>query len=400
MMLILIGLLVVLQITMMFVAIPPVMAIIGCIIVLNCAIRWELMGGLFAATLCSIILLVGKLLILFNNSTWLIIIITIILYYIIGIGIGGIIGLLHKQRLILTKSEARYKLVNSELAYEKERLRITLHSIGDGVISTDNHGNITMLNDIARKLIGWPDDTAIGRSFADVFIIINEVTKEKCENIVEKVLESGKIQELANHTVLISKDGTKRPIEDSAAPIRSAEGEIIGAVLVFRDFSEKRQKQKEIEFLSYHDQLTGLYNRRFYIEALEILDSKENLPITIIMGDVDRLKQINDSLGHAKGDALLIKVAELIMKVCRQDDIVARLGGDEFVILLPKIDAFEAEKIIQRIKDLSLNEKVGTVGISISLGYGTKNNEEENIQEIYKSAEVNMYENKHMQRCI
>ena len=237
-----------------------------------------------------------------------------------------------------------HKRLETALEKEKNLLETTLISVGDGVISTDNKGNIVFLNRVAEFLTGWTQEAARGKSIEEVFNIVNEFTREKSENIVKKALESGKMIELANHTILISKDGIERPIEDSAAPIVQENGEIVGVVLVFRDFSEKKQKLKEIEFLSYHDQLTGLYNRRFYEEELKRLDTERNLPMTIVMGDVNGLKLINDSFGHVMGDELLKKVAEVIKKGCRTDDIIARLGGDEFVILLPKTDALKQRK--------------------------------------------------------
>jgi diguanylate cyclase (GGDEF)-like protein/PAS domain S-box-containing protein len=286
------------------------------------------------------------------------------------------------------------KRLETDLTNEKKLLETTLISVGNGVISTNNQGNIVFLNRVAEFLTGWTQEAAMGKSIEEIFNIVNEFTRKKSENIVKKVLESGKILELANHTILISKDGIERPIEDSAAPIVQENGEIVGVVLVFRDVSGKKQKLKEIEFLSYRDQLTGLYNRRFYEEELKRLDTERNLPMTIIMGDVNGLKLINDSFGHVMGDELLKKVAEVIKKGCRADDIIARLGGDEFVIILPKTDAFETEQIIKRIKDLSLKEKVGNIDISISFGHETKNNEEEKIQEVFKKAEDHMYKKK------
>ncbi|MBU3155895.1 diguanylate cyclase [Clostridium estertheticum] len=160
------------------------------------------------------------------------------------------------------------------------------------------------------------------------------------------------------------------------------------------DITERKRKEKEICYLSYHDQLTGLYNRRFYEEELTRLDTERNLPMTIVMGDVNGLKFINDSFGHVMGDKLLKKVAKIISLGCRADDIIARFGGDEFVIILPKTDAFVAEEIIKRIKTLSLNEKVGFIDISVSFGYQTKNNKEEKAEEILINAENNMYNNK------
>jgi len=160
------------------------------------------------------------------------------------------------------------------------------------------------------------------------------------------------------------------------------------------DISDKVKKQEEILYLSYCDQLTGLYNRRFYEEELKRLDVKRNLPMTIVMADVNGLKLINDSFGHALGDRLLKKVAEVIKKGCRSDDIVARLGGDEFVIILTKTDEEKAEQIIKRIKALALNENVGSINVSIAFGYETKKTEDESIQDIFKNAEDHMYRHK------
>lgn len=164
--------------------------------------------------------------------------------------------------------------------------------------------------------------------------------------------------------------------------------------VIISDITIRKKAEEKIFYLSYHDQLTGLYNRRFYEEELERLDRKENLPLTIVMGDVNGLKLINDSFGHAMGDELLKKAAEVIKKGCRSEDMIARIGGDEFVILLPKTDAIEIGAIIKNINDLAMKEQVGLIDISISFGYGTKRNVEEKTQDIFKIAEDNMYKKK------
>ncbi|WP_160691425.1 HD domain-containing phosphohydrolase [Clostridium sp. C2-6-12] len=163
---------------------------------------------------------------------------------------------------------------------------------------------------------------------------------------------------------------------------------------LWRDISERKQMERKMEYLSYHDQLTGLYNRRFFEEELLRLDVKRNLPLTIIMADVNGLKLVNDSFGHTVGDNLLIKVAEVMTSGCRCDDVIARLGGDEFVILLPKTDKHEAGEIVKRIKERALNQKVESVEISISFGFETKKSSTEKIDDILKKADDHMYENK------
>lgn len=301
-----------------------------------------------------------------------------------------------KGKLILLAMEditERRKMENV-LRKTSKALEITLASIGDGVISTDKNGNIAVLNRVAEALTGWTQEEAKGKPIEEVFNVINKFTLEKNINIVKRVIESRETDILEDNSLLISKDGIERAIEDSAAPIFGVNGEIDGIVLVFRDVTEKKRKQDELEFQSFHDQLTGLYNRRFYEEEVRRLDVERNLPITIALGDVNGLKLINDSLGHAVGDELLIKAAEAITKGCRADDIIARLGGDEFVIIFPKTDTSEAAKIIKRIKDLSSKEKVGSISLSITFGFETKKEKGENIREVFKNTEDHMYRHK------
>ena len=160
------------------------------------------------------------------------------------------------------------------------------------------------------------------------------------------------------------------------------------------EINERTKREEEIRYLSYHDELTGLYNRRFYEEAIKNLDTKTNLPVSIIIGDVNDLKIVNDTLGHAKGDELLQKSAMILKTACRKDDVIVRFGGDEFIILLSQTSKEIAQEIIRRIDELSSKQFVNNFPISISCGCDTKENLDENILEVLNNAEKLMYTRK------
>jgi diguanylate cyclase (GGDEF)-like protein len=161
-----------------------------------------------------------------------------------------------------------------------------------------------------------------------------------------------------------------------------------------QDITRIRKTEEEIRYLSYHDYLTGLFNRRFYEEVLIKLDSEENYPLTLVMADVNGLKMINDSFGHAVGDQLLQKASNVIKSGCRENDVIARLGGDEFVIILARTDAETAALIIKRLEVLAAREKIRGLKLSIAFGSRTKIRKEENIQKVLKNAEDDMYRHK------
>ncbi len=157
---------------------------------------------------------------------------------------------------------------------------------------------------------------------------------------------------------------------------------------------KRLRAEKEIRYLGFHDKLTGLYNRMFVEEEIRRLDSERQLPLSIIAGDVNSLKLVNDAFGHKAGDDLLKKVAVILKESCRKEDIIGRFGGDEFTIILPNTSKKEAKKILSRIKVNCKNEDSTIIPVSIALGLATKDNENEDINEALKNADTNMYENK------
>ncbi len=145
----------------------------------------------------------------------------------------------------LVMEASQRKQAEEALAEEKERLAVTLRSIGDGVITTDTQGYVILINSVAEKLTGWRQENAAGKPLQNVFKIINEQTREPCANPVEQVMKTGHAAELANNTVLVAKNGKERIVADSGAPIRDKDSKIIGVVLVFRDITESRKLERE-----------------------------------------------------------------------------------------------------------------------------------------------------------
>jgi diguanylate cyclase (GGDEF)-like protein len=165
-------------------------------------------------------------------------------------------------------------------------------------------------------------------------------------------------------------------------------------VVTFNDITGRKKAEQEILDISFHDQLTGLYNRRFFEEELKRLDTKRQFPLSIIMGDLNGLKLINDVFGHLEGDRLLKKSAEILKKASRSDDILARWGGDEFIILLPKTSTADTEEIVQRIKNECKKTNSQKIPMSLSIGAAQKETTAQDMKAVVMDAENNMYRNK------
>ena len=169
---------------------------------------------------------------------------------------------------------------------------------------------------------------------------------------------------------------------------------------IVRDITENKKNLDKIKYLSFHDNLTGLYNRAYFEEELKRLNTKRSLPISIVFGDLNGLKNINDTFGHKEGDKLLCKVSKILKKCFRTEDIIARWGGDEFIIILTKTGISEAIKMINRIKKKCAESMFHSKPISISLGISTKDRCSKNIDRIIKQAETKMYEAKFLSRSL
>ena len=285
------------------------------------------------------------------------------------------VGYLTVRRM--ARERIQEKAAAESLLWEaKERAEVTLHSIGDAVVTTDVSGRVTDINSVAESLMGYPRAEMLGKPLDTVFKIVREGDHAPAANPVQRVLQEGKIIGLANHTILITAQGEERAIEDSAAPIRARDGTLLGVVLVFHDVTEKRQLTADLAYQATHDLLTGLPNRALFLDRLQqavrAVTRQETLLLVGIL-DLDGFKQVNDRLGHDMGDILLREVARRTRKALRTKDTIARLGGDEFGLVLPEIHHMEgaqhlANRLLQAIAEPMLLDG-NSVTISGSLGF-------------------------------
>ncbi len=226
-------------------------------------------------------------------------------------------------------------------------------------------------------------DAFIGKTLHDV--MPKEVADQGLVSI-QRTLETNEMQQFEYS---LKVNGRDQYFETRFMMVTTEE-----VLAIVRNITENKEHLERIEHLSFHDQLTGLYNRRFYEEELKRLDTVRNLPLSLVMLDVNGLKLTNDAFGHLAGDELLKSVSNVLMNQCRTDDIIARIGGDEFIVLLPATTHTEASKIVDRIQAEMKYLSVSNVPVSVSIGCQTKNNDLEPIMDVFVKAEDQMYRNK------
>jgi diguanylate cyclase (GGDEF)-like protein len=292
------------------------------------------------------------------------------------------------SELSATEEELRsqyQQLIESEdnLKKSEERNKAIVSAIPDVIFVVDGNGVFKDCQTNDDSMLIMPKKEFIGKNLWEV------LPPKIAETGFEKIKLALKNNSLESFEYDIDTPTGIKYFE--LRIVRCRKNEIIA---ISRDVTLKYISERELEFLSYNDQLTGLYNRRFFEEELKRLDNKENLPLTIFMADVNGLKLVNDSFGHAIGDELLKRIATVMLNGCGDNGKVSRIGGDEFVILLPKTDASKAEEILKRISTLASTEQVSSINLSISVGFETKYNDEEDIFGVLKKAEDFMYKKK------
>jgi diguanylate cyclase (GGDEF)-like protein/PAS domain S-box-containing protein len=291
--------------------------------------------------------------------------------------------------------------IEDALIEERERARVTLNSIGDGVGCTDLEGRITFLNVVAERLTGWPWDEAIGRPMEEVFRILDAKTHAVIPNLTNRAVRGDKIVHLPSESLLLTRDGREIPIEDSAAPIHDAKGLATGAVIVFRDVREARVAADEMAYSAQHDFLTGLPNRMLLGDRIkQAINSapRHTGHLAVLYLDLDGFKQVNDSLGHPAGDRILQSVARGLVGCVRVSDTVSRRGGDEFVVLLSETEpSASAGVIARRMLDAvsGIREIDGyAVDVSTSIGIAMYPADGQDAETLIENADIAMYHSK------
>jgi diguanylate cyclase (GGDEF)-like protein/PAS domain S-box-containing protein len=287
------------------------------------------------------------------------------------------------------------------LFLEKERAQVTLNSIGDAVISTDVIGHVTYLNAVAESMTGWSRQEASGRPLQEVLRIIDGDSREPALNPLAMAILYNKSVGLSANCVLIRRDGYESAIEDTAAPIHDARGQVTGAVIVFHDVGVARAMSLRMSYLAQHDFLTELPNRMLLNDRLtQAIASaqRHRKSLAVLFLDVDHFKQINDSLGHGIADQVLQSIAQRLVACVRHSDTVSRHGGDEFVVLLSEVTraedaALTANKILAAV---TRPHRIGDqdVNVTVSVGIGVYPDDGADAETLLKNADIALFQAK------
>ncbi|HEU4616827.1 MAG TPA: diguanylate cyclase, partial [Gammaproteobacteria bacterium] len=259
------------------------------------------------------------------------------------------------QRALLTvaRDVSHRKTIEAALGRGKLQARITLESIGEGVITTDPAGIIDYMNEAAEQLIGTMRSAALGKRLLDLIALVDEADRQSLGDPVLQCLSERRRVNLGRRALLVSKVSEREfSTELTASPIRGPDGQVAGCVVIFHDVSELRVLAREMSYQAAHDALTGLVNRAEFERRLEASvksGRSDDVMHVVCYLDLDRFKIVNDSCGHLVGDNLLREIAALLKQKVRDSDTVARVGGDEFAMLLV---ACPLEKALQIAQDV------------------------------------------------
>ena len=278
--------------------------------------------------------------------------------------------------------------------YEKEFFKRLLCSLNEGIIALDAHKKILYTNMAAGAFSAILRKNALGKDISDFFQFEQVKKKKDFLSFIEKAYREKERFYAEFSAVVLSPDRRRFSLNFGISSISDPIGKFIGLNIIIRDVTQNLKYQDDLLYASFQDSLTGLYNRTFFNEKIKQIDTAQNLPLSLIIGDINGLKLANDAFGHLEGDRLIVNASRAIQKGCRKNDIVVRWGGDEFIVLLPQTSLSLLDPIIKRIKEECLKQEKGKIELSISLGYATKTEESQSMDDLLKTAEEVMYTSK------
>lgn len=282
---------------------------------------------------------------------------------------------------------------------QKASARCILNSIGDAVASTDAAGKINYLNSKAEELSGWTRKEAIGRPVWEILRIIDANTRELMPDYLEKAVRTDRTLYMPKDCVLLRRDGSAFPFEDSIAPVYDHQRRTIGAVMVFRDISESQAVKREIVHWAQYDSLTGLPNRMLLNDRVAqaiIMASRHTKRIGLLFMELNGFEMINDTLGHVIAEELLQSISQRLVQSLRASDTVSRHGGDEFVILLAELEAREsvaavARRLLEAVsKPYTIEGRV--LSITASIGISVYPEDGWDTETLFRNADLAMNE--------
>jgi diguanylate cyclase (GGDEF)-like protein/PAS domain S-box-containing protein len=308
-------------------------------------------------------------------------------------------GQIESRELMRALINAAERKIIEEIQFtEKERAQVTLDCIGDGVICTDATGKITFLNRMAEAMTGWALKDAQGRTMAECVRIIDAITRKPILDPMAKAAKQNRTGNLPLNCILVRRDGHEVFIEDSVAPIHDRDGQVTGAVIVFRDVSATRTLEKELTHSAQHDFLTGLPNRMLLNDRVAqaiSLARRQRCHAAVLFLDLDGFKQINDSLGHLIGDKVLQSIAKRLQDCVRSPDSVIRQGGDEFVVVIqelknPEDAVITVARLLKTVADVhSIDQH--EISITTSIGVSVYPQDGRDPETLVKNADTAMY---------
>lgn len=317
-------------------------------------------------------------------------------FNVLAAAISGHLGELESK---VNERTADLKYANSVLEEKREDLKLILDSTAEGIFGLDRDGKCTFFNESGLRMLGYESqDELLGK---DIHSTIHHSKPDGAPFPTEgcRIMQTFRTGErfYVDDEIFWRKEGTSFFVRYSTYP-QYRDGKLVGAVVTFMDDTEQRKNKEHIRFLTYHDPLTGIYNRLYFAEETGRLADERNFPISVIFGDLNGLKLTNDVFGHTAGDDLLKNAARAFAKFSGDRGIAARMGGDEFALFMPQCDEEEAIQLMNGIKTTFLGELSEDMIGSIALGASTGNSPERPLAAIIEEAENSMYKEKTINR--